>query len=75
MRFDLIVGSAIDAIGIKWLRGNAELSIGVMRGSFFIRLRRADGVTTQWDFTSEESVKQIRDLCDRFLEAKSHADK
>lgn len=59
----------------RWPRGNAELSIGVTHESLFVRLRRADGVTTQWDFTSEESVKQIRDLCDRFLEVKSHAEK
>ena len=59
----------------RWSRGNSELSIGVTHESLFVRLRRADGVTTQWDFTSEEFVKQIRDLCDRFLEVKNHAEK
>ena len=84
--FNPYVGAAVNTVNqrIHWLkcqqthiwpRGNAEIMIGVMRGSLFVRLRRADGVTTQWDFTSEESVKQIRDLCDRFLEAKSHAEK
>ena len=84
--FNPYVGAAVNTINqcahwLKcqqthtWPRGNAEIMIGVMRGSLFVRLRRANGVTTQWDFTSEESVKQIRDLCDRFLEAKSHAEK
>ena len=84
--FNPYVGAAVNTVNSlaywnkfqqihRWPRGNAELSIGVMRGSLFVRLRRADGVTTQWDFTSEESVKQIRDLCDRFLEVKSHAEK
>lgn len=55
----------------RWLRGNTELSIGASNGSLFIRLRRADGVTTQWDFTTQESIKDIRDMCDRVLEGKA----
>lgn len=86
MAFVPLAGAAADIVGgyayeynfqktHRWPRGNAELSIGVTHESLFVRLRRADGVTTQWDFTSEESVKQIRDLCNRFLEVKSHAEK
>lgn len=55
---------------LQWVRGNAELSIGASNGSLFIRLRQANGVTTQWDFTTQESIKDIRDMCNRLLEGK-----